>query len=76
MPVYEYKALNQKGKSCKGLIDADNESKARSKLKSSGKFPISLQESLSKGKNNTQGPLGSSLFERIKTDEIRFNTAR
>jgi general secretion pathway protein F len=74
MPVYEYKALNQKGKSCKGQIDADNEGKARSKLKNSGKYPISLQESLSRGKNSAQGSFGKSLFERIKADEIHVVT--
>ncbi len=74
MPVYEYKALNQKGKSCKGLVDADNESKARNKLKSSGKYPISLQESLSRGKNSKQGSFGKSLFKRIKADEIHVIT--
>jgi general secretion pathway protein F len=74
MPVYEYKALNKKGKSCKGLIDADSENKARSKLKNSGKYPISLHESLGKGKSSRQGSLGKSLFERIKSDEIHVVT--
>lgn len=74
MPVYEYKALNKKGKSCKGQIDADSESKARSKLKNSGKYPISLQESLGRGKSSRQGPFGKSLFERIKSDDIHVVT--
>ncbi len=75
MPVYEYKALDRNGKSCKGQIDADSESKACSKLKNSGKYPISMRESLSKSKDsNKQGLLGRSLFERIKSDEIHVMT--
>ncbi len=73
MPVYEYKALDRGRKSCKGLIDADSESKARSKLRSSGKYPISMRESLSKSSKKS-GALGGSLFERIKSDEIHIIT--
>ncbi len=73
MPVYEYKALTKNGKSCKGLIDADSESKARSQLRSSGKYPITIQESLSR-KKNTHGLSGGALFERIKSDEIHVVT--
>jgi type II secretion system protein F len=75
MPVYEYKALDQKGKSCKGLIDADSESKAHSKLRSSGKYPVSIRESISKGQNSKKKGFSSvSLFERIKSDEIHVIT--
>ena len=75
MPVYEYKALDQKGKSCKGLIDADSESKARSKLRSSGKYPVSIRESISKGRSSKKKGFASvSFFERIKSDEIHVIT--
>jgi type II secretion system protein F len=74
MPVYEYKALDKRGKSCKGLIDADSESKARSKLRSGGKYPVTIRESLSRAKSSRQGFFGGSLFERIKSDEIHVVT--
>ena len=74
MPVYEYKALNKNGKSCKGVIDADSEDKARTKLRSSGKYPVTIQESLSKRKNNKRELFGGTLFERIKSDEIHVIT--
>jgi type II secretion system protein F len=74
MPVFEYKALNQKGKSCKGLIDADSESSARSKLRASGKYPVSMRESLSKKETNKKQVLGGVLFDRIKPDEIQVFT--
>ena len=74
MPVYEYNALDQKGKSCKGLIDADSESSARNKLRRSGKYPVPIQESLSGEKSKKQPLWGGALFERIKTDEIHVVT--
>jgi general secretion pathway protein F len=74
MPVYEYNALDKRGKSCKGTIDADSESKARSKLRSSGKYPVTIRESLSRGKSSRQGFFGGPLFERIRSDEIHAIT--
>ncbi len=75
MPVYEYKALNQKGKTCKGLIDADSEASAHSKLRASGKYPVSLQESSDKGGASSKSGLKKGrLFERIKSDEIHLVT--
>lgn len=70
MPVYEYKALDQKGKSCKGLIDADSESNARSKLRGAGKYPVSLRESLNKEeKGRKQFFANGFVFDRIKSEE-------
>lgn len=74
MPVFEYKALNQKGKTCKGLIDADSESSARNKLRTSGKYPVSMRESLSKKEKNKKHVLGGVLFDRIKPEEIQVFT--
>jgi len=74
MPVFEYKALNQKGKSCKGLIDADNESSARSKLRTAGKYPVSMRESLSKTGSDKKRLFGGFLFDRVKSDEIQIFT--
>ncbi len=74
MPVFEYKALNKKGKSCKGLIDADSESNARSKLRASGKYPTSISKSLSKKQKNKKQVLGSTLFDRVSQDEVQVVT--
>ncbi|MCK5069976.1 MAG: type II secretion system protein GspF, partial [Desulfocapsa sp.] len=56
------------------MIDADSEDKARAKLRSSGKYPVTIQESLSKRKNNKGELFGGTLFERIKSDEIHVIT--
>ena len=44
MPVFEYKALDQKGKSVSGIIDADSAVVARQKLRAARNFPVSLSE--------------------------------
>ena len=74
MPVYEYRALDKKGKNLKGIIDAESESQARSKLRSSGKYPVSIKVSRSKSSlaGKKSGTIG--LFERVKSEEINIMT--
>jgi general secretion pathway protein F len=45
MPVFEYTALDAKGKTTSGIVDADGASAARHKLRSSGIFPVAIKES-------------------------------
>lgn len=45
MPVYEYTALDAKGKTTSGIIDADGAGAARQKLRATGIFPVSIKES-------------------------------
>ncbi len=44
MPIYEYSALNLKGKSVTDIIDAESIVQARQKLRSANIFPISIKE--------------------------------
>ncbi|MBW2603134.1 MAG: type II secretion system inner membrane protein GspF [Deltaproteobacteria bacterium] len=44
MPVYEYTALDVKGKTISGIIDADSSRMARQKLRTSKIFPVSIKE--------------------------------
>jgi general secretion pathway protein F len=44
MPVYEYTALNKKGKNVSGVIDAEGASAARQKIRADGNFPVSIDE--------------------------------
>jgi len=44
MPVYEYAAINAKGKTRKGVVSADSPQLARRKLREEGLFPKSLKE--------------------------------
>jgi general secretion pathway protein F len=44
MPVYEYTALNQRGKNVSGIINADSPVAARQKLRSANSFPVAIKE--------------------------------
>ena len=46
MPVFEYTALDSRGKTTSGIIDAEGAQVARQKLRTSGIFPISIKETL------------------------------
>lgn len=70
MSVYEYKALDQQGKSLKGIIEADGEAQARAKLRVSGKFPVSLKQSQTKTGGASQSWLSSNLFNRVSSEEV------
>jgi type II secretion system protein F len=74
MPVFEYRALDAKGKNIKGIVDADSESLARSKLRSQGKFPVSISVSRSKRSTTGRGGQRLSVFERVKSEEISIMT--
>lgn len=75
MPVFEYRALDAKGKNIKGIVDADSESQARTKLRSQGRYPVSIAVSRSRqSKAGSRGGLGFGLFERVKSEEISIMT--
>ena len=75
MPVYEYSALDEKGKRTKGIIDADSPQAARNKLRNSGLFPVKIKESSSRIKSQTTGGASlGTLLGRIRASEISTMT--
>jgi general secretion pathway protein F len=75
MPVFEYHALDEKGKKIKGIVDENSESLALIKLRSEGKYPVSIQVSRSKqSKTGGRGGQGLGLFERVKSEEVSVMT--
>jgi general secretion pathway protein F len=71
MPVFEYTALDAKGKTASGIIDADGAAAARQKLRATGIFPVSIKESLeTPEKKTTHITKLSRLLTRIKPVEI------
>ncbi len=75
MPVFEYRALDAKGKNIKGIVDADSEAQARTKLRSQGRYPVSIAVSRSRqGKSGSRSGLGLGLLERVKSEEISIMT--
>ena len=75
MPVYEYTALDQAGKSVNGIIDADSPVAARQKLRGTGIFPVDVKETTARPKAIGRGPVSvSSLFKRVKAGEVSVAT--
>lgn len=75
MPVYEYRALNERGKKIKGIIDADSLVAARQKLRETSIFPIDLKESTAGGKEETtEKKTIASLFARVSFREVTTMT--
>jgi general secretion pathway protein F len=75
MPVYEFTALDAKGKTTSGIVDADGIQAARQKLRASGKFPVSIretQEILAK-KSRRAFSLGA-WFSRVKASDVAMTT--
>jgi len=75
MPVFEFTALDARGKTTTGIIDADGIQAARQKLRASGKFPVSIreaQEALAK-KSRREFGLGS-WFSRVKPADVAMIT--
>jgi general secretion pathway protein F len=75
MPVFEYTALNNAGKTLKGILDADSAIAARHKLRGMGIFPVEVKEELSKPKGRSSAPLSAlGSLKRIKPGEIHTMT--
>jgi general secretion pathway protein F len=75
MPVFEYTALNNAGKTLKGILDADSAVAARHKLRGMGIFPVEVKEELSKPKGRSSAPLSAfRSLKRIKPGEIHTMT--
>ncbi len=74
MPVYEYTALNDKGKKLKGIIDAQSTGAARQKLRESNIYLTDLQEASGEKKSSPlRQPLGG-LFRKVGSRELTVMT--
>lgn len=76
MPVYEYSALDGKGKTVTGIVDADGASSARQKIRGEGNFPIDLKEvsDSRSARENTPSATFFQFFSRISPAEITIMT--
>lgn len=76
MPVYDYTALDEKGKTISGIIDADGAAAARQKIRSSGHFPVNLKEVADGAteKLERKGFSFSHYFVRIRPAEVATMT--
>ena len=75
MPVYEYTALNTKGKTISGIVDAESAQSARQKLRGSRIYPVSIKETHETSVKRSSWLSGfSSSFIRVKPAEISMMT--
>ena len=73
MPVYTYTAMNGRGKTTKGIINADSARAARVKLRQSSLFPMELIET-AKAEATARGRREISLFSRVRVQDITIMT--
>jgi len=76
MPVYEYKALDAKGKRISGILDAESPPAARQKLRASQIFPISI-DPVAQAPGKTFDRVSTFLsapFSGIRTADIAVTT--
>jgi len=74
MPVYEYTALNDKGKKLKGIIDAQSTGAARQKLRESNIYLIDLQEASGKKSDSPLKMPAVSFFRKVGSREVTVMT--
>ncbi len=76
MPIYEYTALNAKGKTIHDIIDSDSMAAARQKLRAGGIYPTSIKEIEETGARKKTGvPSLSRIFsKKVKQAEIAMMT--
>ena len=75
MPVFEYTALDHRGKNITGIIDADSVTAARQKLRGSQKFPVNIQEaSDTREKKATRGLMSRGFFTRVRQRDVTLMT--
>jgi general secretion pathway protein F len=72
MPVFQYKAFNQKGKKMSGIITAEGPSSARLKLTQDLIFPVEIKEVSEASKGSAFENLGArlSFLRRINPAEV------
>jgi general secretion pathway protein F len=76
MPVYDYSALDTKGKTISGIIDADGTASARQKIRAAGNYPVSLKEVQADNtdRDETSSFNISKFFTRVRPAEVSIMT--
>ncbi len=73
MPVYDYTALDGKGKTLSGIVDADSPAGARQKLRAAGNYPVAVREVSNLSAQRAESSL-FKCFQRVKPAEIAMMT--
>lgn len=73
MAAFEYQALDAKGKTLKGIVNADHAKQARSELRSQGLTPLSVN-AISESAANRKESKNKSRKTRIRTNDLSIIT--
>ena len=74
MAAFEYKALNAKGKTQKGVIEADNARQVRARLKEQGLVPVDVVETRQKAQKQNNAGGGLSFKRGLSTPDLALIT--
>ncbi|MGD0021073.1 MAG: type II secretion system inner membrane protein GspF [Smithellaceae bacterium] len=74
MSVYEYTALDEKGRERKGFVDAMGVAAARQKLREEGVYPTEINQAADKKDTVLSGVLGINLWQRVSTKVVSVFT--
>ena len=75
MPVYEYTALDAKGRTTSGIIDAEGVQAARQKLRSADKYTVSIREAQEARPKQSRKTFGfGARLARVKPSEVALIT--
>ena len=74
MSVYEYTALDEKGRERKGFVDAPGVAAARQKLREEGVYPTEINQAADKKDAALSGVLGINFWQRVSTKDVSIFT--
>ena len=74
MSVYEYTALDEKGRERKGFVDAMGVAAARQKLREEGVYPIEINQAADKKDAALSGVFGINFWQRVSTKDVSIFT--
>ncbi len=74
MSIYEYVALDEKGREKKGFIDATGLTAARQQLREQGVYPVEINPSTQKKEASLSSILEINIWQRISAKEISVFT--
>jgi general secretion pathway protein F len=75
MPVYDYQALDPRGKTVTGIIDADGAQAARHKIRAMGSFPVKVKEVTGgESSKETRSVTFQGLFSRVTPAHVSLWT--
>jgi general secretion pathway protein F len=77
LAVYEYKALNEKGKELSGIVEAESRISAAQALKKMALYPLTIDEATQTTVERKKQPFSfSTVIERIKRRDISVFTSQ